>query len=53
MLISLISKANGPDRISAKMLKETATSIIDKTIQYFDIVRKIPEKWKLFHRSHS
>ena len=46
MLILLdTTKANGPDRISAKMLKETANQhhpFIDKTLQYFDIVWKIP-----------
>jgi len=59
LLISLdTTKANGSDRISAKMLKETAMHqhhpFIDKTIQYFDIIWKIPcEVETLFHCSHS
>ena len=51
MLISLdINKANGPDRISAKMLKETATSITPSLKKLFNISissGKFPEKWKL------
>jgi len=51
MLTSLdTTKANGPDRISAKMLKETATSITPSMTKLFKISissGKFPEKWKL------
>jgi len=50
------TKANGPDRISAKMLKETATSITPSLTKLFNISissGKFREVETLFHRSHS
>jgi len=51
MLLSLdTSKANGPDGISAKMLKGTALSITPVLMQLFDMSIQsgiFPGKWKL------
>jgi len=51
MLLSLdTSKANGPDGISAKMLKGTALSITPVLTQLFNMSLQsgiFPEKWKL------
>ena len=46
------SKANGPDGISAKMLKETATSIAPSVTKLFNLSLKsgcFPTLWKLSH----
>ena len=43
------SKACGPDKISAQMLKHTASSIAPSVTKLFDLsirVGKIPDKWK-------
>ena len=51
LLISMdTTKANGPDRISAKILRETATSITPSLTKLFNISilpGKLPEKWKV------
>ena len=53
MLLSLdISKSNGPDGISARMLKFTAASIAPSICQLFNLsmkLGKIPSTWKVSH----
>ena len=47
-----VSKANGPDGISARMLKETATSIAPSVTNLFNLSLKsgcFPTFWKLSH----
>ena len=47
-----VSKANGPDGISARMLKETATSIAPSVTYLFNLSLKsgcFPTFWKLSH----
>ena len=47
-----VSKANGPDGISARMLKETATSIAPSVTNLFNLSLKsgcFPTLWKLSH----
>ena len=41
-----VSKASGPDKISSRMLKMTATSIAPSITELFIHMGKIPDQWK-------